>query len=213
MKKILYVPGMISALVIPVVFCFCGYRSIKAPYTVMDLGLPAKIKKGMENPPDSFESVRHWKYKKIIVRPNTALQHRAYYVSELKKLQAGNKKETGIEFVIGDQNNYQDIIALLDAMKLAKQEYYGIDMEKTHHLFAVNGFKDPVSIDEDIINKCGTRNESEYYKEDYRGFDTLKHLAGLPVQAYYIIFGFLLFLNISMLSIRENFLMALTGRP
>lgn len=181
-KKILYVPGIISALVIPVVFCFCGYRSIKEPYTVMDLGLPAKIKKGTENPPDSFESVRHWKYKKIIVRPNTALQHRAYYVSELKKLQAENRKETGIEFVIGDQNNYQDIIALLDAMKLAKQEYYGIDMEQTNHLFAVQGYTDPATIYENTIYRCGTRNATEDHTEDYRGFDTLKYLAGLPVQ-------------------------------
>lgn len=206
MKKILYVPGMISALVIPVVFCFCGYRSIKEPDTVMDLSLPVKVKKGAENVESSFESVRHWKYKKIMVRPNTALQHRAYYVSELKKLQAENRKETGIEFVIGDQNNYQDIIALLDAMKLAKQEYYGIDMEKTHHLFAVQGYTDPAIIDENTIYRCGTRDATIYYKENYGGFDKLKYLTGLPMQAYYIIFGFLLFLNISMLSIRENFL-------
>ncbi|WP_294246030.1 hypothetical protein [uncultured Chryseobacterium sp.] len=205
MKKILYVPGMISALLIPAVFWFYGSQSIKKTYTVMDLGLPAKIKKGVENAPDSFESVRHWKYKKIMVRPNTALQHRAYYVSELKKLQAGKRKETGIEFVIGDQNNYQDIIALLDAMKLAKQEYYGIDMEQTHHLFAVQGYTDPATIYENTIGRCGTRYVTDYYTENDRGFDYMKSVTDLPVQAYYIIFGFLLFLNISMLSIRENF--------
>jgi hypothetical protein len=60
---------------------------------------------------------------------------------ELKKLQARNEKETGIEFVIGDKNNYQDFIALIDAMKMAKQESYGVDVEKTNHFFAVHMYK------------------------------------------------------------------------
>jgi hypothetical protein len=79
--------------------------------------------------------------KKIVVKPNTALQNQPYYVSELKKLQARNEKETGIEFVIGDKNNYQDFIALIDAMKMAKQESYGVDVEKTNHFFAVHMYK------------------------------------------------------------------------
>lgn len=83
----------------------------------------------MKNSIASFEPFRNWNYKKIIVQPNSALRNQQYYVSELKKLQARNEKETGIEFVIGDKNNYQDFIALIDAMKLANQETYGVDAE------------------------------------------------------------------------------------
>ncbi|WP_262483463.1 hypothetical protein [Chryseobacterium luteum] len=32
----------------------------------------------------------------------------------------------------------------------------------------------------------------------------MKYLLQLPIQSYYAIFGFLLFLNISMFSIKEN---------
>jgi len=40
--------------------------------------------------------------------------------------------------------------------------------------------------------------------DDYKEMDKLKYLLDLPKQAYYIIFGFLVFLNISMFSIKEN---------
>jgi hypothetical protein len=74
-------------------------------------------------------------------------------MSRIKKLQARNEKETGIEFVIGDKNNYQDFIALIDAMKIAKQESYGVDVEKTNHFFAVHMYKDPKAVEREAI--CG----------------------------------------------------------
>ncbi|MFY7815162.1 MAG: hypothetical protein ACOVRK_08220 [Chryseobacterium taeanense] len=161
MKRIYYVPGLISALLIPVLFWYYGSQRIHAPYTVLDLGLPAKIRAGATDSLETFEHYRNWNYKKIVVQPNTALQNRAYYVSELKKLQERNEKETGIEFVIGDKNNYQDFIALIDAMKLAKQETYGVDVEKTNHFFAVHIYKDPNAVERDYI--CGGVVGGEYY--------------------------------------------------
>lgn len=55
--------------------------------------------------------------------------------------------------MIGDKNNYQDFIALIDAMKLAKQETYGVDVEKTNHFFAVHMYKDPNAVEREYI--CG----------------------------------------------------------
>lgn len=204
MKRIYYVPGLISALLIPVLFWFYGSQRTHEPYTVMDLGLPAKVKKGMENSLNTFEPYRKWNYKKIIVQPNTALQNQQYYVSELKELQARNEKETGIEFVIGDKNNYQDFVALIDAMKLAKQEAYGVDVEKTNHFFAVHMYKDPNAVEREYI--CGGIVGGEYDQEK-TALNFLKpetFINHVPQQTYYIIFGFLLFLNISMFSIKEN---------
>jgi len=172
---------------------------------VIDLGLPAKVKKGEKNSLNTFEPYRKWNYKKIIVQPNTALQNQQYYVSELQQLQARNEKETGIEFVIGDKNNYQDFIALIDVMKLAKQETYGVDVEKTNHFFAVHMYKDPNAIERESI--CGGVVGGEYNKEKI-ALNFLKpetFIDHIPQQTYYIIFGFLLFLNISMFSIKERF--------
>ncbi|MDQ0593752.1 hypothetical protein QFZ37_002121 [Chryseobacterium ginsenosidimutans] len=205
MKKIYYVPGLISALLIPILFWYYGNQRVHPQYTVIDLGLPAKLTKDTYK--YSFEPYRNWNYKKIIVNPNTALQNQQYYVSELKKIQARNEKETGIEFVIGDKNNYQDFVALIDAMKLAKHESYGVDVEKTNHFFAIHEYKDPNKIEEEYTPICGGVVGGEYYVEK-NTLNLIKpetFISHVPKQTYYIIFGFLLFLNISMLSIKERF--------
>ncbi|MEY8759413.1 hypothetical protein [Chryseobacterium tongliaoense] len=208
MKKIYYVPGLISALLIPVLFCYYGNQRVHPQYTVLDLGIPAKYKYN-DSIDNTFEPYRSWNYQKIVVKPNTAIQNQPYYVSELKKLQARNKKETGIEFIIGDQNTLQDFIALIDVMTLAKQESYGVDNDKTGHFFAVHFYKDPKKIERGYDVCCGYSEHMQYmkYEEHYTGFEKIKYLLDLPKQSYYMIFGFLLFLNISMFSIKERFQM------
>jgi hypothetical protein len=108
--------------------------------------------------------------------------------------------------VIGDKNNYQDFIALMDAMELADQETFGVDVEKTNHFFAVHFYKDPNRIEKasDVIGGCIV------YMDDFKEatLNLIKpetFIDHVPKQTYYIIFGFLLFLNISMLSIKERF--------
>ncbi|RXM63467.1 hypothetical protein [Chryseobacterium sp. CH1] len=131
-EKIHYVPGLISAILIPLLFWYYGNQRVHPQYTVMDLGIPSKIRP--ENTfQNTFEPYRNWNYKKIVVKPNTAIQNQKIYISELKELQARNEKESGIEFIINDDNSYQDFIALIDAMILSKQDMYGVDIEKTGH--------------------------------------------------------------------------------
>lgn len=187
---------------IPILFWYYGNQRVHPLYTTVVLGLPSKItpQTHLDN---TFEPYRNWNYKKIIIQPNTALKNRDFYVSELKELQAKNEKRTGIEFVIENQNTYQDFIALIDAMILSKQEAYGVDMEKTGHFFALHFYKDPNKTERgyDVIG-----DEYHYnHKPTYQGFEKINYLLELPKQAYYIIFAFLLFLNLSMLSIKERF--------
>ncbi len=76
MKKIYYFPGMISALLIPLLFWYYGSQKFKEiNLAAIDIGIPAKIKKGMENSLNTFEPYRTWNYKRIIVKPNTALKN------------------------------------------------------------------------------------------------------------------------------------------
>ena len=169
----------------------------------MDLGLPSKVK---PNRPfdNTFEPYRNWNYKKIVVKPNTALQNQKFYVSQLKELQTRNEKESGIEFVINDDNSYQDFIALIDAMSISKQDTYGVDMEKTGHFFAVHFYKDP-NIKEIVYDSfsCYVFTGKEYTPSFFE--KAQQFLTKLPKESYYIIFSFLLFMHVSMLSIKERF--------
>lgn len=203
MKKIYYLPGLISAVLIPLLFWYYGNKRVHPQYTVIDLGIPAKHKYN-DTLDNTLEPYRNWNYKKIVVKPNTAIQNQQYYVSELKKLQARNEKETGIEFIINDHNSYQDFISLMSTMELAQQETFGIDVGKTGHFFAVHFYKDP---NEDIYSSAGCTVGGEYHeRRDHINFSDLENLVkNLPKQSFYIIFGFLFLLNFSMLSIKERF--------
>ncbi|WP_439479517.1 hypothetical protein [Chryseobacterium aquaticum] len=206
-KKIYYVPGLISALLIPVLFWYFGNRKLNEPIpNVMDFGLPAKYnpKTPLKNQYSTFEPLRNWNYQEIIVQPNSAKSNSAFYVSKLKELQKRNEKETGIEFILNDYNTYGDFASLLNDMAIAKQETYGLDLDKTGHLFATVNYQDPDIKEIDYISICGGVIRDEYkptFLDDAQFF-----IKQLPKEAFYLIFAFLIFLNISMFSIKERFL-------
>jgi hypothetical protein len=138
-KKIYYLPGLISALLIPVLFWYFGNRKLNEPIpNVMDFGLPPRYNPDIPLKEQfmTFEQLRNWKYQKITVEPNSAKNNSKLYVSKIKELQKNNIKETGIEFILEDNNTYGDFASLLNDMAISKQETYGLDLDKTGHLFA-----------------------------------------------------------------------------
>jgi len=218
LKKIYYVPGLISALLIPILFWYYGNQKLEeANFRVIDIGLPSKLEKEGSNYLYSFEPLRNWKYKQINIEPGTAKENSDFYVSELKKLDQNNVKNSGIEFILNDKNTYGDFASLLNDMAVAKHETYAYDLEKTGHFFATVNYKDPNAVEEKI--ECLLCNDTLMYyvdpvmresildiiirSESYNRF--FENISKLPKQAYYILFGFLFFLNISMLSIKERF--------
>ncbi|WP_449398917.1 hypothetical protein [Chryseobacterium wanjuense] len=65
MKKIYYFPGLISALLIPVLFwCYINPHVDKTVYNVMDFGLPMKLAKDKSNFDLTIEPLRKWNFKK-----------------------------------------------------------------------------------------------------------------------------------------------------
>jgi len=168
----------------------------------MDIGLPAKLTK------ENFEPIRNWNYQKIIVKPETAKQNSNLYVSEIKKLQNRNEKYSGIEFVLNQDNSYGDFASLLNDMAIAKHETYALDLEKTGHIFATVNYKDPNAKEDEY--ECLLCNDTitdggEYYKPSFiENFQ--RNIILLPKQAFYIIFGYLILLNISMFNIKERFI-------
>ena len=204
LTKKYYVPGLISALIIPFLFWFYGNRKLQEPIpNVMDLGLPAKYDPNKPlNHQISFEAFRNWNYKKVVIAPNTAKENSKFYVSEIKNLQKRNEKNTGIEFILDDKNSYNDFVSILNDLSIAKHEIYGVDLDKTGHIFALVRYVDPNK----QVEPCYLCNDNIGYSQvdNFQNFTNLKfYLSNLPKNAYYIIFGFLLFLNISMLNIKK----------
>ncbi|WP_336690064.1 MULTISPECIES: hypothetical protein [unclassified Chryseobacterium] len=217
MKKIYYFPGLISALLIPVLFWYYIHPYIdKTVYNVVDFGLPAKLTQDKSSINFTFEPLRNWDYKQIKVNPNTAKENSKFYVSEMKALQKRNQKETGVEFILDENNTYGDFVSLLNDMAIAKQETYVLDLEKTGHLFATVNYIDPKAEKTEEMG-CLLCNDviRDYYEPTFSNgicdfinrqyyLKLFENGSQLPKGAYYIIFGFLLFLNFSMLSIKER---------
>jgi len=206
LQKIYYVPGLISAILIPLLFWFYGSQKLKEPTpNVMDFGLSKKLEPNEKITGMDFEYYRNWNYKKIVVQPNTARKNSNYYVSEIKKLQKRNQKETGIEFIIGDNNSYDDFISILNDFEKSKQKQFGLDLDKTGHIFAVHIYKNS---NKNEINYYG--GDVVYYElpDDYylKGFQKFQYqLSHLPKNTFYLIFGYLILLNISILSLVRKF--------
>lgn len=204
LRKIYYVPGLISAILIPLIFWFYGNRKLQEPITnVIPFGVSKKLEPNQKVTGMDFEYYRNWNYKKIVVQPNTAIKNSKFYVSELKKLQARNEKNTGIEFIIGDDNSYDDFISILNDFEKAKQYQFGLDLDKTGHLFAVHIYEDPNA--KELEYECLLCNDVivEYYEPSL--FEKITYqfseFGKLPKPAYYIIFGYLILLNVSILSL------------
>ncbi|RKE88360.1 hypothetical protein [Epilithonimonas arachidiradicis] len=210
MRKIFYVPGLISACMIPILFWFYGNRKFEEVNVgVIDIVLPAKVHSTSSKEEkdriyqNSFEPLRNWDYKKIVVKPNTARQNSDFYISEIKNLQQRNVKETGIEFIINDDNSYDDLISLLNDMAISKHEMYGLDLDKSGHFFALVNYRDPNTIEMEY--ECLLCNDVIYdeYKPSF--FDDFQfYLQKFSKESFYLVFGFLIFVNISMLSIKES---------
>nr|WP_315029106.1 hypothetical protein [uncultured Chryseobacterium sp.] len=212
MKKIHYVPGLISAMLIPILFCYYGNQKFEEiTVSVIDIGLPAKEREGIKNTFASFEAIRNWNYKKVKIASGTAKQNSKLYVSELENLQKRNEKESGIEFILGKNNTYGDFVSVLNDLHIAKQEQYAVDLEKTGHIFAVYSYINPnvqpleyeclLCKDTIYVGPAEAMDifESTHYGKIFNLFTTASK------QTSSIIFGFLIFLNISMFSIKERF--------
>ena len=209
-----YVPGLMSALIIPLLFWFYGNRELQRPIpNVMNLGLPAKYNPNF--PLDkqiSFESFRNWNYKKVVIAPNTAKENSKFYVSEIKNLQNRNEKNTGIEFILDENNSYNDFVSILNDLAITKHEIYGLDLDKTGHVFALVDYQDSGAKKEEV--ECLLCNDViAHYVDNRSAFEIvfLSHIfekytalaTTLTKESLYLLFGFLILLTVSILNIKK----------
>ncbi len=213
LTKKYYVPGLMSALIIPLLFWFYGNRELQKPIpNVMDLWLPGKYNPKIPlNQQFSFENFRNWEYKKIKVVPN-AKESSKFYVSEIKNLQKRNEKNSGIEFILDDKNSYNDFVSILNDLAIAKHEVYGLDLDQTGHIFALVDYKDALVKKEEmecllcddlIVTRVDNRSAVErvFFSPIFEKYQSLSQT--LTKESIYLLFGFLILLNVSILNIKK----------
>ncbi|SDI17038.1 hypothetical protein [Chryseobacterium jejuense] len=212
MKRIYYAPGLISALVIPVLLWHFGNRKIEEITTsVIDIGIPAKSTKGKSNDNNPLEPVRNFDLKKIEVPTGKAKENSALYVSEVRALQKRNERHTGIEFILGKENTYGDFVSLLNDMAISKHEEYVLDMEKTGNLLVPVTYLDPYPLAEpcllcnDVVQGIDHGSLIDDFPEPNIFDKTQYFLTLLTKEAYFLILGFLILSYLSILSFKERF--------
>ncbi|OCA76039.1 hypothetical protein BBI01_04910 [Chryseobacterium artocarpi] len=211
MKRVYYFPGLISALVVPVLLWHFGNRKIEEITTsVIDFRLPAQLKKDNSNYNDTLEPLRSWNFKKIEVPAGKAKENSDAYVSEVKALQQRNEKHTGLEFILGEENTYGDFVSILNDMHISRHDEYGLDLEKTGNLNV------PVTYLNPLVESCGLCGDVIEVIDDgplhsvssyeSSSFDNIQDfLSQLTKEAYFLFLGFLILSYFSLISFRERF--------
>ncbi|WP_083206677.1 hypothetical protein [Chryseobacterium sp. CBo1] len=222
MRKIYYVPGLISALLLPVLLWYCFTPYIDFTVTnVIDVQLPSKDKNANinqeENSIGNFLPLQRDHYSKITVSGNEAKKNSDLYISEIRKFRNQNSENKGIEFVLNKNNTYGDFVSLLNDFHISKHEYYGIDLESGNLVASTNYSVPQQGVNTDNVQMCieiveivdaPNKNIWNYLNDfaDRKFVNTFSEkIVQLPKGSFPIIFGFLLFLNMSMLSIKERF--------
>ena len=204
-KKIHYVAGMISALLIPLLFLYYATPVYyQMSMRVLDIGLPYKAKKGEKISEYTHIPKEGWNYKTIKVKPGFDKKNEENFIKEINQLTLNNIDKTGIRFQLSDKNVYADLIGLINMMLKTKQEMYGLDMEETNSFYVLYERLEK----EPNIFGCGG-GEMSYLNLDQYNYahsdfwNKLIHYS--PKGSYYLIFGFLMLIYCAMLRPKLSF--------
>ncbi len=190
-KRLLYVPGMFSLLVIPFVFLFyANERFEQFSENYLSFNFPPK---------DYFKYYPEGNYKigysylELIVPSNFTEETENYYFKLIKDLQAKNIDKSGIKFQLNENNVYADFIKLADLMEQTDHPRYGLDLED-NNFYVINDMVES----QDNIFICGTTYIENESKNSIKPISDLKFfLKSLPNYAYIIIIGYLTLVVIS----------------
>ncbi len=207
-KKIHYVTGIISALLVPLLFLYYAapvYNQMNM--RAIDIGLPAKAKKGEKIPEYARIPTEGWNYKALHVKPGFDKIDEQNFIREINQLKINDVDFTGIRFQLSDKNVYADIVGLLNIMLKTKQEMYGFAMEDETNSFYVlyqrADYEKSSGIDGN--GDCGMgyldMNDYNYSRASF----WKKLICYSPRESYYLIFGFLMLIYCAMLRPKLSF--------
>jgi len=186
-KRFLYVPGMFSLLVIPLVFWYLGSEYLREnDYRVLGINFPEK--NYLEHYPQYNYKIGY-NYETIQVPANFSKETEDQYFNLIKKLQERNIDKTGIKFQLSDENTYGDFVKLNDLMLLTEQDMYSANLEDDA-FYVIHHKK--INIAEPTLIGCivvpfDDRSNYEIFSSDLKGF-----IQNLPNSIYLILFGYLI---------------------
>jgi len=206
-KKIYYIAGIISALLVPLLFLYYATPVYyEMSMRAIDIGLPYKAKKGEKVPEFAKISIEGWSYKTINVKPDFDGKTEEIFIKEINQLKENDIDKTGIRFQLSDKNVYADIVGLLNIMLKTKQEMYGLDMDETNSLYVLykkNHYQMFSGIDGNGGCGFGYFDADEYKFSKANFWDKLIHYS--PKESYYLIFAFLMLIYCAMLRPKLSF--------
>ena len=199
-KKIYYVGGMISLIFIPIIFWFYTKPTVdELNLRVIDLGLPYKIKKGEKAPEFAILPIEGYSYKTINLPTNFDEKIEKKFQKKIENLQKENIDKTGIKFQLSDNNNYNDLVRLINLMQKTNQDRFGLDTEKTNAFYVIHR-KQELNNENDFV-LCGgvifdyiDQNDYDYKHSNF----IQKAIKYSPKQTYYLVFGFLILVYASL---------------
>jgi hypothetical protein len=198
-KKTFYITGIISLIFIAPVFWYLAQPTLKKMnLRVMDIGLPYKAKKGEKIPEYAQIPFEGWNYKPIKIPANFNENTEKQFIGLISKLQNEKIEKNGLKFQFSKENSYGDIVKMLNIMIKTKQEFYGIDMEKTNSMYVLY-FK-PIKNDEYVFDCDQTilyLNQRDYESQHSTLWQKLIYFS--PKESYYLIFSFLILIYSAML--------------
>ena len=187
-KKLLYVPGMFSLLVIPLAFIFYASNYLKEnDFRFLSIYFPEK--NYFENYPENNYRIGY-NYDTIKVQVDFIKETEEKYFKLIKELQGRNIDKTGIIFQLSDENTYGDFVKLTNLMLLTEQSVYAADME-TNGFYVIHNQID-YSLKEITPIYCGLyyQQESMSTKEFFSNIKLF--LKNLPNFIYLILIGYLI---------------------
>ncbi|MEN2402950.1 hypothetical protein GKZ90_0024400 [Flavobacterium sp. MC2016-06] len=138
-KKIFYVPGMISLVLIPL-FCFCHFYKVDAfkVYGGMDLAMPPSDQNYFEE--YKFKTLRKYKEFDFDVSElgNKRLIEMQFY---LRRLKMNRDTINGVKIHLGSKTRYETFISSIDIISLEDAPTWIIDDNDIYVLASSNTYK------------------------------------------------------------------------
>lgn len=183
-KKIYYVPGIISLILIPLILWNYGTKYIEEnDLRVLGLNMPPKDYMEEKEFAEVFDNM---KYDDVKVPPNFTDEVEVSYFKLIRDLQEKNIDKTAIRFQFSDENTYGDIVKLLNLMEKTEQPRYGWKLDK--NTFEVIHIKQ----NEDNVLMCGGVISLPEEKHNINILHSISQfIQNIPKNTYPIIIGYL----------------------
>ena len=192
--KIFYFSGIISlTFIAPMLYYLAQPTLNDMNLRVMDIGVPYKSKKGEKIPEYSQIPMEGWNYKSIDIPVNFDKKKENEFIKFINKLQHDKIEKSGLKFQFSNENSYGDLVKMLNIMLKTKQEFYGIDMERTNSMYVLFMKQEKNYFGGDVVYI----NMDDFYYDKSSFYEKVINYS--PKGTYYLIFGFLILIYSSIL--------------